>query len=159
MDTSVESVLTILHVMDDVRPASQLNNHYQIYIQTHSPDKGQHQRVVGVLVWPTSVDSLAEGGPEPDCRATQPYVLQTESEGEHEVAFTYSVTFVDSPTVWATRWDPYFRLQGRVRFLSIANSLLIAAFCEYSGAGVALGSSAELMIPLRSRPQCSRWWA
>lgn len=59
-------------------------------------------------------------------------MLQTESQGGQEVAFTYSVTFVDSPTVWATRWDPYFRLQGRVRFLSIANSILIAAFRESS---------------------------
>lgn len=86
-----------------------------------------------MLVWPTSIDSLADGTGKPDCSVRQPLVLRgaREDEGEPEVAFTYSLTFVDSPTVWATRWDPYFRLQGRVRFLSIANSLLIAAFRKF----------------------------
>lgn len=36
---------------------TEINNHYQIYIEYHSRD-GVHQRVVGVLVWPTTCVAL-----------------------------------------------------------------------------------------------------
>ena len=29
-----------------------INNHFDIHLEYHSPDKGLHQRVVGAVVWP-----------------------------------------------------------------------------------------------------------
>jgi transmembrane 9 superfamily protein 2/4 len=37
---------------DDPKPRLAINNHFDIYLEHHSPDGGLHQRVVGAVVWP-----------------------------------------------------------------------------------------------------------
>lgn len=37
---------------DDGPKRVAVNNHFDIYLEHHTPDGGIHQRVVGVVVWP-----------------------------------------------------------------------------------------------------------
>lgn len=74
-------------------PSFQLNNHFNIILEYHPRKREGDNRIVGVVVWPQSVDSLRAGGAEPDCGVQKPLVLRRAGEGEQEVAFTYSVTW------------------------------------------------------------------
>ncbi|GAA5956137.1 hypothetical protein JCM21900_002606 [Sporobolomyces salmonicolor] len=106
---------------------NRLNNHFQIILEYHSRPKEGVNRVVGAVVWPTSVDSLAGGGGVPNCHAKEPYLLH---EGEeNEVAYTYDVIWRESATPWATRWDLYLRVfSPRIHVLSLINSIVVALF-------------------------------
>ena len=84
----------------------EFNNHYDIFLEYHSPD-GIHQRVVGVVVWPMrcvavnwsegtkelmrwrSIDSLRSGNGQPSCATEEHYVVKPGAV--NEVAYTYSV--------------------------------------------------------------------
>jgi len=78
-------------------PRSELNNHWNIILEYHPRPKEGNNRIVGVVVWPQSIDSLRGRGSEPDCSVEAPLVLAT--GGEQRVAYTYSVTWrVRSPS-------------------------------------------------------------
>ncbi|KAI5477548.1 hypothetical protein MNV49_006136 [Pseudohyphozyma bogoriensis] len=103
----------------------EVNNHYDIYLEYHSRD-GVHRRVVGVVVWPRSVDSLEAGG-SPRCDAKESYVVRPGQP--NKIAYTYSVYWRESPTPWATRWDQYLRVfDPRIHVLSLINSIVVALF-------------------------------
>ena len=92
------------------------HNHYEIEVEYHQVKNkvvGETEqvwsRVVGVTVYPESRD-YGENGPGSDCNAvTQPIVLREDMQGLN-IQFTYSVTWVESKTVWATRWDKYLHV-------------------------------------------------
>lgn len=69
----------------------ELHNHFQIVIEYHPRPKEGASRIVGVLVWPQSVDSL-EGGrlANPNCDAAGSFAV-TAGEGPRKVAYTYDV--------------------------------------------------------------------
>lgn len=84
-----------------------LNNHFQLVLEYHPRPKEGVSRVVGVVVVPKSIDSLAGGG-GPHCEGEQePMVL--DAAGYNEVAYTYDVIWRESSVSWATRWDLYVR--------------------------------------------------
>jgi len=108
-----------------------LNNHYDIYIQYHKRDS-RHYRVVGVLVYPRSVQSLVNGGisPEANCDNTQPLYLSEASD--NEIFYTYSVSFLESSIPWGLRWDMYLHVfDPKIHWFSLINSLVIAGFLVF----------------------------
>ncbi|OJA11697.1 hypothetical protein AZE42_02099 [Rhizopogon vesiculosus] len=104
-----------------------LNNHYEIVLRYHEPSPGVY-RVVGVLVWPVS-----RGGPQgdastPNCDIDVPPLYLSETE-VNNVRFTYRVTWNESDTPWATRWDNYLHIfDPRIHWFSLINSIVIVVF-------------------------------
>ncbi|KAK9480757.1 hypothetical protein V1514DRAFT_361544 [Lipomyces japonicus] len=104
-----------------------LNNHYEILVEYHVTRSGKY-RVVGVLVEPssrrTSVDS---SGSVTNCDVSEKLLLNRDSNSA--VTFTYSVTWVESPTAWATRWDKYLHVfDPKIHWFSLINSSIIVVF-------------------------------
>ena len=109
------------------RPA--LNNHYDIYIQYHARD-AHHFRVVGVLVYPRSVNSLVAGESGPNCFVDQPFHLSETTD--NELYYTYSVSFMESATPWGLRWDMYLHVfDPKIHWFSLINSLVIVGFLVF----------------------------
>jgi transmembrane 9 superfamily protein 2/4 len=128
------------------REAFELYNHFQIVIEYHPRPKEGASRIVGVLVWPQSIDSLKGGRLlSPDCEATGTFAV-TAGEGARKVAYTYDVYWrvrtedllnlcwltafaQESATPWATRWDSYLRIvEPRIHVLALINSIVICLF-------------------------------
>lgn len=109
------------------RPA--LNNHYDIYIQYHARDS-QHFRVVGVLVYPRSTNSLVAGSASPDCFNRQSLYLSESTD--NEFYYTYSVSFLPSDIPWGLRWDMYLHVfDPKIHWFSLINSLVIVGFLVF----------------------------
>ncbi|KAF7376177.1 Transmembrane 9 superfamily member [Mycena sanguinolenta] len=103
-----------------------LNNHYEIVLRYHSPAAGNY-RVVGVLVWPSSVGGPQDGPATCDTTNSNPLVL-TETQTQ-TIRYTYRVTWNESDTPWATRWDNYLKIfDPRIHWFSLINSLVIVVF-------------------------------
>ncbi|OCF39216.1 endosomal P24A protein [Kwoniella heveanensis CBS 569] len=106
-----------------------LNNHYDIYIQYHARD-ANHFRVVGVLVYPRTVDSMVAGSMSPDCFATQNLYLSEATD--NEFFYTYSVSFIPSDVPWGLRWDAYLHVfDPKIHWFSLINSLVIVGFLVF----------------------------
>ncbi|EWC46106.1 hypothetical protein DRE_04680 [Drechslerella stenobrocha 248] len=108
-----------------------LNNHYDIIVDYHRiPGRNERQnRVVGVVVQPSSRTQKISGGAvkTADCNSEQPQYLR--EDGDTEVAFTYTVYWIESPTAWATRWDKYLHVfDPRIHWFSLVNSAIIVVF-------------------------------
>ncbi|KAI0342185.1 endosomal P24A protein [Trametopsis cervina] len=104
-----------------------LNNHYDIVLEYHSPQPGIY-RIVGVLVWPSSHggDQLVEA----DCvtSMTKPLLVLNE-DANNTVRYSYRLTWNESPTPWATRWDNYLHIfDPRIHWFSLVNSVVIVVF-------------------------------
>ncbi|KAL8347789.1 hypothetical protein RB601_002889 [Gaeumannomyces tritici] len=102
---------------------AQLNNHYNIIIDYHKVSGKEDQlRVVGVRVAP---QSLNYGDSVPDCSPNHEPMMLSE-DGDTNVKFSYTVKWVESPTVWATRWDKYLRVfDPKIHWFSLINSSVI----------------------------------
>ncbi|GAA6007655.1 Emp70p [Rhodotorula paludigena] len=118
---------------EGARAEPHLYNHFQIILEYHPRPKEGVNRVVGVVVWPQSLDSLRGRGAAPDCGAQEPLVLRdaasAKKDGPQKVAYTYDVIWRESSTPWATRWDNYLHiLSPRIHVLSLINSIIICGF-------------------------------
>ncbi|KAG0643888.1 hypothetical protein HOY80DRAFT_944091 [Tuber brumale] len=106
-----------------------LNNHYNILIDYHEilGRKNNQFRVVGVVVKPESRSSRVDGEGNANCDDETAVLLN--ENGQTDVVFTYSVFWIPSPTVWATRWDKYLRVvEPRIHWFSLVNSAIIVVF-------------------------------
>lgn len=104
-----------------------LNNHYDIVLKYHNP-RPDIYRVVGVLVWPASLGGNQDA--EPDCNAVLdgPALILSE-ETTNNVRYSFRVTWRESDTPWATRWDNYLHIfDPRIHWFSLINSLVIVVF-------------------------------
>ncbi|KAH9047779.1 hypothetical protein EDB84DRAFT_1575086 [Lactarius hengduanensis] len=102
-----------------------LNNHYDIVLRYHSLGP-QQNRIVGVLVWPSSRGGSQDG--LLDCDSKVPPLILSET-GENRVRYTYRVMWNESSTPWATRWDNYLHIfDPRIHWFSLINSLVIVVF-------------------------------
>jgi len=82
--------------------------------------------VVGVLVWPSSVGGSQDATPH--CESDRGPLLLSESQ-KNRVRYTYRVTWNESDTPWATRWDNYLHIfDPRIHWFSLVNSLVIVVF-------------------------------
>ncbi|KAB5592575.1 Endosomal integral membrane protein (P24a) [Ceratobasidium theobromae] len=106
-----------------VNPA--LHNHYDIVLNYHTRDKINY-RVVGVVVWPRSI---AHQGGTLDCGAKSPRPLVLAENKENTVTYTYTISWEESDTPWATRWDNYLHIfDPKIHWFSLINSLVIVIF-------------------------------
>ncbi|KAJ7346662.1 Nonaspanin TM9SF [Mycena albidolilacea] len=104
-----------------------LNNHYEIVLRYHEPTPGNY-RVVGVLVWPSSIGGSQE---DPATCETGTHItpLLLKPEQTNTIRYTYRVTWNVSDTPWATRWDNYLKIfDPRIHWFSLINSLVIVVF-------------------------------
>lgn len=105
-----------------------LYNHFEIIIEYHKRSEGQF-RVVGVTVVPQSLDrntlDVSKASPEELCNPDlNPVVLSKDSE--KKVLFTYTVSFEESTTAWATRWDKYLHVYDpKILWVSLINFSLV----------------------------------
>ncbi|KAK4054150.1 Transmembrane 9 super member 2 [Microbotryomycetes sp. JL201] len=108
------------------KPRAQINNHFDIFIEYHTAHNG-FKRVVGAVVWPKSLNSMSTGDAQPQCTGSQPFIIQ--EARQNEIPYTYSITWRESPTTFATRWDHYLRVfDPKIHFLSLMNSIVVALF-------------------------------
>ncbi|EIW83085.1 hypothetical protein CONPUDRAFT_121466 [Coniophora puteana RWD-64-598 SS2] len=111
---------------DDETETPYLNNHYEIVMKYHEPSPGVY-RVVGVLVWPSSRGGSQEST-TPNCEGAAGKLALSETSNT-TVHYTYRVTWEESDTPWATRWDNYLHIfDPRIHWFSLVNSLVIAFF-------------------------------
>ncbi|KAI8364031.1 hypothetical protein EDC96DRAFT_608750 [Choanephora cucurbitarum] len=100
-----------------------LNNHYDIKIHYHTTSRGL-SRVVGVSVDPYSRDT-----PSSHRCSDGLDKLHLSEDGKGHVVYTYSVQWIPSDTVWATRWDGYLHvLDPSIHWFSLINSIVIVLF-------------------------------
>lgn len=96
------------------------NNHFNITIEYH--DRGNdNYRVVGVKVTPISIK-------RDDFNSCDPFSppLMLDENSDNKVQFTYSVSFVKSENVWATRWDKYLHVyNSKIQWFSLINFSVI----------------------------------
>ncbi|KAG2193602.1 hypothetical protein INT47_012980 [Mucor saturninus] len=102
-----------------------LNNHYGITIHYHVTNRNLN-RVVGVVVKPFSraTDTTSE-----NMCADKAEPFHLKEDGKSTVVYTYSVNWIPSETVWATRWDGYlYVLDPSIHWFSLINSIIIVLF-------------------------------
>ena len=109
----------------------QLNNHFDILVEYHRVNTGggEKYRVVGVLVEPESRNNnrVGEGGLV-DCGTSDAPLILSE-ETDTPVTWTYSVTWRESSTSWATRWDKYLHVYDpKIHWFSLINSAVFVVF-------------------------------
>lgn len=95
-------------------------NHFDIKIEYH--DRGEdNYRVVGVSVIPASIKRDSS-----DSCDTEGEPLVLSEDADNTVHFTYSVSFVPSQTLWATRWDKYLHVYDpQIQWFSLISFSLI----------------------------------
>ncbi|KAG6820735.1 hypothetical protein H0H93_012381 [Arthromyces matolae] len=103
-----------------------LNNHYDVMFKYHKPTPDTF-RIVGVLVWPSSIGGSQHDSTTCNYDRSVPLIL---SETQNQtIRYTYRVTWNESDTPWATRWDNYLHiLDPRIHWFSLINSLVIVVF-------------------------------
>ncbi|KAI0780137.1 Nonaspanin [Fomes fomentarius] len=106
-----------------------LHNHYDIVLRYHKPYPDVY-RIVGVLVWPTSRGGSQEvpSDGHADCSSGAPGLVLSETQ-KTTVTYTYRVTWNESDTPWATRWDNYLHIfDPRIHWFSLINSVIVVVF-------------------------------
>lgn len=117
-----------------------LHNHLAFEVLYHLDSETATSRVVGFHVTPHSVHHEYEGPWDPakprltTCNqnarvyVTTSMPAQLVEEGQ-EIIFTYDVSFTESETKWASRWDVYLNMSDdQIHWFSIINSLMIVLF-------------------------------
>lgn len=105
-----------------------LFNHFNINVEYHKRAEGQY-RVVGITVASSSMDrsklDKSKTAAEDLCNPKLARVMLSK-DTEKEVLFTYSVTFLESSTAWATRWDKYLHIYDpKIQWVSLINFSLV----------------------------------
>lgn len=103
-----------------------LNNHYDIVLKYHKrgPDTF---RVVGVLVWASSISRTGTSSSNPSCMRGG--TLTLDENKDNKFYYTYSVEWEESDTPWATRWDNYLHVfDPRIHTFSLINSIVMVVF-------------------------------
>ncbi|KAL4808069.1 hypothetical protein BDV18DRAFT_95801 [Aspergillus unguis] len=107
-----------------------LHNHFDILVDYHPVKVGNKEqyRVIGVLVQPSSRrgSHVSEDGTA-TCNEEGPIYL--DEDGDTSVAWTYSVSWRESSTPWATRWDKYLKVQyPKIHWFSLVNAAVFVIF-------------------------------
>lgn len=102
----------------------ELHNHFDIKVDYHKTRLGQY-RVVGVLVEPSSRNiQRPEDSASPQCESSQE--MRIKRDEPTEVTYTYSVKWIESKTVWATRWDKFLQNgYTKIHWFSLINSSIV----------------------------------
>ncbi|KAG0317817.1 hypothetical protein BGZ99_006087 [Dissophora globulifera] len=118
--------------VDDGKDNPKLNNHYEITIDYHHNKQKDTLRVVGVTVEPYSIDNaLIVPGSELCGNKAQEQLLglYLSEKKTTKTTYTYSVSWQEVDTAWATRWDKYLLVgEPRIHWFSLVNSIIIVLF-------------------------------
>ncbi|KAF9999456.1 hypothetical protein BGZ80_002470 [Entomortierella chlamydospora] len=112
------------------KEAPKLNNHYEITIEYHHNKQRDKSRVVGVTVEPLSIEN-AQLGVERCGTGDLEQIpgMYLSDERTTSVTYSYSVTWKEVDTAWATRWDKYLLVgEPRIHWFSLVNSIIIVLF-------------------------------
>ncbi|KAJ3033574.1 hypothetical protein HDV00_006059 [Rhizophlyctis rosea] len=119
--------LTIGHDLGFVHKIDQkayMNNHFDFTISYHHNEETDLYRVVGAVVEPRSVKKGYKALNCPNTEASWGFTL--DDSKENVIDYTYSVSWVQSDTKWATRWDAYLQVVNpQIHWFSIINSIVI----------------------------------
>lgn len=97
-----------------------VDNHFAIQIEYHQRGDDEY-RVVGVTVEPHSWART-----EATCDAESYAPVTLSAKDDSQIIFTYDVTWVESETLWATRWDKYLHVYDpKIQWFSLFNFSLI----------------------------------
>jgi len=114
-----------------------LNNHVDLVILYHDNPRYEGNRIVGFEVQPRSIahDVANYNMENPDanslsCSSSDVVRIANPSIPESlDVIWSYSVIFEPSDIQWASRWDPYLKMQDpQIHWFSILNSFMIVIF-------------------------------
>ncbi|CDR37119.1 CYFA0S01e07514g1_1 [Cyberlindnera fabianii] len=104
----------------DEKNVPHLDNHFNIQIEYHKRDDNEY-RVVGVTVEPHSWNRE-----EAVCPSGEQEPVTLDIHSKTSVPFTYDVTWIESDTLWATRWDKYLHVYDpKIQWFSLVNFSLI----------------------------------
>lgn len=108
---------------DDKQNIPHLYNHYDFIVEYHLRDDGNY-RIVGATVNPRSI--LYNDANDIQCNVEDIAPIQLTTEDSTDVTFSYSVYWVPSETVWATRWDKYLHVYDtKIQWFSLINFSLV----------------------------------
>lgn len=108
---------------DDAENTPHLYNHFDFYIQYHLRSDGTY-RVVGAIVNPRSINHSPDNL-KCDVEEVDPVKLSKDVEST-DVTFTYSVYWIPSDKVWATRWDEYLHVYDpKIQWWALINFSII----------------------------------
>lgn len=114
---------------DDEENVPHLYNHYDFYVEYHLRSDGSY-RIVGATVNPRSIKN--DNSDNIQCNiddSTEITPITFNNEDSTDVTFSYSVYWVPSDTVWATRWDKYLHVYDpKIQWFSLFNFSLIVIF-------------------------------
>eukprot|EP00485_Elphidium_margaritaceum_P001540 CAMPEP_0202686920 /NCGR_PEP_ID=MMETSP1385-20130828/2674_1 /ASSEMBLY_ACC=CAM_ASM_000861 /TAXON_ID=933848 /ORGANISM="Elphidium margaritaceum" /LENGTH=632 /DNA_ID=CAMNT_0049341601 /DNA_START=80 /DNA_END=1978 /DNA_ORIENTATION=- len=114
-----------------------LNNHIDLVILYHDNPRYEGNRIVGFEVQPRSIahDASAWNDKTPEktslsCSSGDVLRIANPSITDKlDVVWSYSVLFEPSEIQWASRWDPYLKMQDpQIHWFSILNSFMIVIF-------------------------------
>lgn len=116
-----------------------LFNHVTMTVQYHTSKEFKGGRIVGFYVQPVSVQhsynadgTLATCDKASGVVSGSPHLQLSASAAPINVTWTYDVTWEESATKWASRWDIYLSMNNRyssdVHWFSILNSTIIVVF-------------------------------
>lgn len=107
-----------LGLVDEDNVAHPYNN-FNLFVEYHLREDGNY-RVVGVTVYPESLNYKSEKEPQCDSPELEPVTFK--AEGDSKITYTYSVYWIPSDTVWATRWDKYLHVYNpKIQWFSLLN--------------------------------------
>ena len=114
---------------DDKTNQPYLYNHYDFFIQYHLRSDGNY-RIVGVTVNPRSIKYDSIDNLQCNEDIDNPITLSTEDSTN--VIFTYSVYWVPSNLIWATRWDQYLHVYDpKIQWFALTNFSLIVIILSF----------------------------
>jgi transmembrane 9 superfamily protein 2/4 len=97
-----------------------LVNHFKIQVEYHKRGENEY-RVVGVTVEPHSWSRT-----DSSCPTGEQSPVTFSPHEPTKVPFTYDVQWIESETLWATRWDKYLHVYDpKIQWFSLINFSLI----------------------------------
>jgi len=114
-----------------------LNNHVDLVILYHDNPRYEGNRIVGFEVQPRSIAHDATNFDANDleknelrCSTSDVVRIANPNLADSmDVVWSYSVLFSASDIQWASRWDPYLKMQDpQIHWFSILNSFMIVIF-------------------------------
>merc|ERR1711971_294364 len=114
-----------------------LNNHVDLVILYHDNPRYEGNRIVGFEVQPRSISHDVSSWNDKEteanslsCSSSDVVRIANPSIPESmDVIWSYSVIFEASDIQWASRWDPYLKMQDpQIHWFSILNSFMIVIF-------------------------------
>ncbi|KAI9592931.1 hypothetical protein BDF19DRAFT_449848 [Syncephalis fuscata] len=117
----------VTSLLKDPEPKTTLHNHYKIRVQYHTKDNINY-RIVGVLVFPYSKNTVIDQSGNAQCNSTDLLILNDKQDNQG-IVYTYDVEWESSDIPWGTRWDNYLHVfDPSIHWFSLSISAFIVIF-------------------------------